>query len=147
MTANVPTVTKNGDPVVPIFLTDRIAVGMSGGRGADPSWGFDHLARADARRARADTLGGPVNHGAHSLEVGVPASIGLVVGVAHVVSERGSLAANIADSSHFSSPGTGRSGDGKLISLISYLPDRVVSTTNLSREPMASLLENTCCFH
>jgi len=62
--------------------------------------GFDDLARPDALGAHSDATRGPVYHCPDPLQVGVPASVRLVVGVADVVSEDGPFATHFAYSSH-----------------------------------------------
>ena len=59
-----------------------------------------HLARADARGADVQTLGGPVDDGAHLLDVGIPTTLRPPVGVTDVHSERRLLAADLAHRCH-----------------------------------------------
>src|SRR5439155_16439389 len=59
-----------------------------------------HPIRLEAARAHADAAHGAGHHGAHALQIGVPAAIRLVVGVADVVPRDGALATNLTYSSH-----------------------------------------------
>ncbi len=88
------------------------------GRRGEPAGGFDDLARPDAPGAHSDATRGPVYHCPDPLQVGVPASVRLVVGVADVVPEDGPFATDFAYSSH-----------GSLHSKVCRLGDR--NPTNL----------------
>ena len=104
---------KNGDQVVPILLGSSEYVTSApaqkgpmnlplagSGRRSEPAGGFDHLTRPDAPGARSDVTWGPIYHCPHPLQVGVPASVRLVVGVADVVPEDGPFATDFTYSSH-----------------------------------------------
>ena len=58
------------------------------------------LARLDAGGADLEPLGGAAHHGAHRLDVGVPAAAGAAVGVGDVVAEGRLLAADLANGCH-----------------------------------------------
>ncbi len=61
---------------------------------------FGHAIRSDATRADSNTLGFAVHDGSHSLQIGKPTPLGFIVGVADIVSSRGSLATDFANSGH-----------------------------------------------
>jgi hypothetical protein len=82
---------KKGTFWVPFFLTR-----LRGRR----SRRFHNFARPYTLRARADALGGAVNQRPHRLQVWVPPTIRFVIGMAHIMSKRGSLAADITHSCH-----------------------------------------------
>ncbi len=84
---------KNGDPVVPFFLA-----GLGGCR-RSPG-GFLDLSGPDAPGTHSDAFGLAVDDRPDALEVGIPAAIRLIVGVADVVSEDGALATDFTHSSH-----------------------------------------------
>src|SRR5207248_2590625 len=58
------------------------------------------LAGLQAGGTDPDALGRAVHQGAHALDVGVPAALGAPVGVADRHTERGMLAAHLADRGH-----------------------------------------------
>ncbi len=84
---------KNGDLVVPIFLA-----GLGSSRGAAGS--FLDFPGPDATGARPDALGLAVDDRSDALEVGVPAPVRLIIGVADVVPKDGAFATDFAYSSH-----------------------------------------------
>ena len=84
---------KNGDLVVPLFLA-----GLGGGR--CPSRSLLDFPGPDATGARPDALGLAVDDRSDALEVGVPAPVRLIIGVADVVPKDGAFATDFAYSSH-----------------------------------------------
>ncbi len=64
-----------------------------------------HETGADAPRARTHALHRPIRaHMPHLLEVGVPDSLGLIVGVADIISHGWSFPAEFTNSAHYSDP-------------------------------------------
>ncbi len=61
---------------------------------------FDHPIRSDTAGANTNSLGFAIHHGSHSLQIGKPTPLGLVVGMTDVVASPGSLATNLADAGH-----------------------------------------------
>ncbi len=82
---------NDGDLAVPFFL--GACDGAAAGR-------LDHAIGFDALRADTNALNAAVDEGAHPLQIGVPASVGLVVRVAHIVTESRSLATDITHAGH-----------------------------------------------
>ena len=75
------------------FLRKLMSLQSAGlGRRGEPAGGLDDLARPDAPGAHSDATRGPTYHRPDPLQVGVPASVRLVVGVAEVVPEERPLA-------------------------------------------------------
>jgi ribose 1,5-bisphosphokinase PhnN len=81
-----------------------IAQSLGSGSGAGSARGLHHAVGLDALGAHPQTGDLAVDQRAYGLEIGIPAAIALVVGVADVVTEAGSLATNVADTSHESEP-------------------------------------------
>ncbi len=82
---------NDGDLAVPFFL--------GAGDGAGVRW-LDHAIGFDALRADTNALRAAVDEGAYPLQIGVPASVGLIVRVAHIVTESRSLATDITYAGH-----------------------------------------------
>ena len=83
------------------FMLFRMSLPLAGlGRRGEPAGGLDDLARPDAPGAHSDATRGPVYNRPDPLQVGVPASVRLVVGVADVVPEDGPFATDFTHSSH-----------------------------------------------
>jgi hypothetical protein len=61
---------------------------------------LSHPIRSNTTGADANTLGLAVNHGSHSLQIGKPTTLGLIVGMTDIVASPGSLATNLADAGH-----------------------------------------------
>ena len=64
------------------------------------SLGAGDFAGLDAGGASVDLLRGAIDHRAYRLDIGIPATLGPPMGVGDVMTETGSLAANIALRSH-----------------------------------------------
>lgn len=85
----------------PFFYALPMSLPLAGlGRRGEPAGGLDDLARPDAPGAHSYATRGPVYHCPDPLQVGVPASVRLVVGVADVVPEDGPFATDFTHSSH-----------------------------------------------
>jgi hypothetical protein len=78
----------------PFFL-----LASRGGFGRHPRC-LDYSIRSYAARADTNTLGFAVHHGSHSLQIGKPTPLGLVVGMTDIVTSHGSLATDFADAGH-----------------------------------------------
>jgi hypothetical protein len=72
--------------------------------------GFDDLAGLQAGGADAQTAVTPANASANRLEVGIPAALGQIVGVADTVTELRTFATDIANSGHFEKTSLRRHG-------------------------------------
>src|SRR5262245_7414204 len=81
---------------------ERTRARAGGGSSVRPvrGWSADDLARLQARRAHIDALRRLADHHAHALDVRVEAPLGTTVRVRHVVSERGTLVADLTYGSH-----------------------------------------------
>jgi hypothetical protein len=66
--------------------------------------GFGYVAGADATGTGLDGLNAAICYGSDLLQVRIPHGTGLVVGVAHIVSEAGSFSTNITFSRHIIFP-------------------------------------------
>lgn len=86
--------TQKGTLGSPFF---RPATNRPGGLG-----GFDDLLTPDAAGADSNPFGGAVHQDSHRLQVGHPAALPSVVGVADMVASRGTLGAHRANSCHIS---------------------------------------------
>src|SRR5688500_3113784 len=97
--------TTKGTRGSPFFGSWRGRPGAASGSGARRGGlGLRHAVALDALRADADPLRGAVHLHPHRLEVRIPAAVGAVVGVAHVVAGRRPLGAECADPCHMSRP-------------------------------------------
>ena len=94
-----------GDPVVPIFLGGWRRR-FRGRLGLGHAWNLCDLARSDTLRANPNSTGNATHDGTHSLEIGIPTAVGLVVSVAHIVPEDRSLATDFTHSGHEWTPMT-----------------------------------------
>src|SRR5262245_57551065 len=83
-------------PVCRYVRVSRTRTGSPAYRLTERSGGFLDLAGSDAAGARLDVAHGAVEVGLHALQIGVPAPLGLVVGVTDVVADRRPFAAHRA---------------------------------------------------
>ena len=61
---------------------------------------FGHPIRSNTTSADANTFGLAIHQCSHSLQIGKPTSLGLIIGMTDIVASPGSLATNLADAGH-----------------------------------------------